>query len=150
MPLNEQECRREDFRGGVAVEMADGQEWFIPRPRTLFVPDDGEAGFARTCDLGPEFTALRDAFSARFTQEGGAIIRELMGDLMRMFVHLLGLNYEIPKDKIGSILALDFGPLLREDDTPRDDHEIRFMILRDIALGNEPAPKPTADGSGSA
>jgi hypothetical protein len=44
-PLNEKDCRKPEFVGGIPIRLADGNEWWFAEPRVRFRPADTEMGF---------------------------------------------------------------------------------------------------------
>lgn len=136
-PPSESECRRPDFRGGIGVVMADGVEWFVPRPRVLLTLDDTESGITSSFDLGPEYQALHES-----VREGSALT-----GLMKMFAYLLRLNYDLDTTAVQSLVVVSTPGGNGDEETAETDAQVRFLALRDIAMGYEPAPKTFPDGS---
>lgn len=124
---------------GLTMTLADGQEWLVRRPRTLFVPDDNEDGIRAGWDLGPEYDALYDRLIAadnRFDE-----IRAVMA----MARFLLCLNYDLGTEDLKRLLRLDFRRAAEgeaETDSARLTREIE-----EVVVGEVPPPKATAAGS---
>lgn len=133
--LDERTKRREDFRGGVAITLADGQEWTLARPRVLFVPSDNEDGFEEEWDLGDNYAAMIDR--AQEAETGKEIIRAEFA----LATFLLRINYDLTTEDLRGLLKFGYGDAVPDD--------IRTMMgsIRDVIFGRNPSPKPSAVGS---
>ena len=132
--LDESALRRPDFRGGSPVTMADGQEWFLPRPRILWQADDSEAGVSHAWDVSD----YEDRLKAIDEAETGILRR---GAEAKLFAMLLRLNYTLDTASLGRVLQFSLDP-----------EQVRLRAVYDdlwAALGGEDVPKPTPDGSDS-
>jgi len=134
--LDEKALRREGFRGGAGVVLADGQEWVIPRPRTLWIADDSEVGARLGYDLGVEYDEL-----ARKVEEA-VTIGDAAPSVFRAAKHLLRLNYSLDEAAIIEILRADFSPK-RGDET---DAQRIARQLTEVILGADVSDRPSPDG----
>jgi hypothetical protein len=125
--IDEKQRRRPDFRGGVPVRMADGQDWTLPRPRVRFVPDDGPEGF-RVYLTGPgdDYADLLAATDA--PPDVGGMIRADMALARR----LVTTNYDLTGDELVAIVQLGY-----DSENDPDGLAIRLAIL-DVAHGRDP------------
>lgn len=132
--LDERALRRPDFRGGVPVRLADGQEWTLPHPLVLFTEDDQEGEIREEWNLGPEYAAL---VAASQTADDGV---EVIKTELALFKYLIRLNYDVDQAQLREILKLGYGTAC----TP----EIRQMMdeLRGLAFGRVALPKAECDG----
>lgn len=137
--LDEQALRRPEFAGGVAVTLADGQEWSLPRPRVRFVPDESDLGFGvrLAMDDGGAYQSLVTAVYA--AENDPAYIRAELA-LAR---HLLLANYDLAPDQIASLLQFSYG-----DDADATGAAIREAVMG-VAFGRTDGPKASAGGSES-
>jgi hypothetical protein len=64
--LDEAARRRPDGLFDAPVVLADGQTWWLPKPRVVFADDAGESGFRAVLSLGPadDYQGLVDALDA--------------------------------------------------------------------------------------
>jgi hypothetical protein len=134
--LDEQARRRPDFRGGVPVTLADGQEWYLPRPRKLFVADDSEAGFRLRWDLGDEYGRLFEAARSIATFE------DMVRAEFALAKYLLRLNYDLDAAALGRLLVFDYA-----DDPDPALERLRAELI-EVTSGRAPAPKPGPATSG--
>lgn len=130
-PLTSREAdlRRPDFRGGVPVLMADGQEWFLPQPALMVAATDD--GFTLTSDLGGEFDA-----SVNRMQDAGTDY-ELFKAFCDLARHMLAINYDLPPGLVTRIVRVSRKDFVRDD---------IVAAVTAIAQGFD-APKPGAAGS---
>jgi hypothetical protein len=139
--LNEAEKRRPDFRGGRPVVMADGQEWFLARPRVRFVPADNDIGFEVVLS-GPgdgynELIERRVALRA----DPNATLLDLIPLDLEIGRRLLTANYDLTTAEVARVLQFGYDPEDREGERILDD------VLA-VAFG-QLAPKPSAGGGDS-
>lgn len=87
----EQALRLPDFRDGVAIRLADGQEWILPAP-----PQDDEDA----ADFGREYEALVGA-----VQEAVDPSERRLAELC-FIIFLLGKNYELDASDYEGLLEL--------------------------------------------
>lgn len=140
--LDEKALRRADFRGGVAVVLADGQAWTLPRPEYLWAFDDSEAGASLGFDLGPEYDALARAI------ESAATVGDVARSVLKAAAFLLRLNYDLDGPALATLLRAHFSEPAEgagEADPQRIGRE-----LAEVATGNVPAPKASPVGDASA
>lgn len=127
---------------GVSVPMADGREWLVRRPRSLFTPDDNEDGYRLSFDLGPEY----DAAWSDFTEPAGT--KAFIRAFFRLATMLLRANYDLATEDLKALLVLDFA----EPDAGAEPSGPQLLRrdLEEIITGTYEAPKPSPGGSGSA
>jgi len=133
--IDEMAARRPDFRPDVKVRLADGQDWFLPRPMVTFTlsfaADDGP-GFKRSdLGFGPDYMDLLQ----RFYDSDGA---EQLNAAARMVCRVVRLNYDLDDETLATLLVY----------RPSDESNLAMWSeLVDIATGN-PSPKggPEDDG----
>lgn len=132
------ELKKPGFRGGATVLMADGQEWTLPRLRTLFVVDDSDEVATLNFDIGRGYD---DLYAKLKAAEGGMPqILALIAMIRWLFLH----NYTLSGDDLRDLLRLDFSqPEEGEEET---DNQRIARELEDIALGRVPPGKPSAVG----
>lgn len=139
--LDERALRRPDFRGGLLLTLADGQDWTIPQPNPLWVADDTEDGATLGFDLGPEYDALaRNVVDA-------TLVGPMARATLKAATFLLRLNYTLDAAALGTILRANFAvPAEGVATTPAQQ---LAQDLVEIVTGNAPAPKASRDGSES-
>lgn len=130
--FREADLRRPDFRGGEAVTMADGQDWFLPRPIITITATEDSIGFAQRADLGDDFDALIAEL------EDAATDRALFAAFCKIAAYLLRVNYDLPPGAVGRLVRFERS---RFADDPMTE------AVRRIARGYEGGPKPGGDGS---
>lgn len=106
--LDEMKFRRESFREGEWVTLADGSRWSAPRPFVRFVPaeDPNEpqgwgVGVVLTYGHASPIDDLVDA--ARDAPDPDA----RLGALFRLAVAMLAVNYELGRDDLAAVLGFD-------------------------------------------
>jgi hypothetical protein len=139
-PLVERDLRRADFLEScsVPVVLADGQEWFVPKPQIWFRPTGDALGYATEPvtgdgDFDDSFGRAWAAYQKAQDERGNVI-----GAMFGVFRTMLLRNYSLSDEQLGRILRLK----LFEDDP------VREALIR-IAQGLD-APKPSSDGDGLA
>lgn len=134
--LNELEMRKPEFQDGYPVQLADGQTWFIPRPRICFYPTvvDGKIAIGGGPTFGPEFDGMLDILFGVNDVEP----QEYLRAEFEMTVRLLQANYNLTVEQIAPLITMELG---------NPASEARWEAIREAIRGN--APKPTADTSDS-
>jgi hypothetical protein len=141
--IDEPGRRKPGFRGDVAVVLADGQEWFFPRPYQLYDPGAGDDEPVESVwSEGAEYGRLADRLAA-LSRQDGVTVHELMQARFAQLRFLLRQNYDLTPAEERPLLRLGMGPAV-----PADIRE-RTNTLFDLADGALPAPKAGGDGSGS-
>jgi hypothetical protein len=156
LKISEVTRRREDFLGDAPVTLADGQTWFLPKPRVRFGPGAAARGFRSVLSLTgvDDFQDLVDALdsAARVSQEsvaasdadpgsdrgdggGAAIITAELG----IAVAMLRRNYELSDEEVGRLIQFGYDA---EDDPEGSAMRETFM---DLARGV--GPKASSGGS---
>jgi hypothetical protein len=132
--IDEQGLRREGFREGVPIALADGQAWHFPRPVLTFYPTFEGGGKPTFSDsrhtFGPKYDDLVEGFLA--SEDG----YEEANGLLALAVDLLARNYDLRPEDFRALLPRMVGDL---------DNDVMWGAIADVALGR--APKPTAGGS---
>lgn len=140
--IDERARRRSDFLpDSLGLTLADGQEWYFPRPRVSFVYADTELGFERVSDTGDATfdRALQDRIDAWRQAAEDADVPRVIASQLGIARTLLLRNYDLTTDELRGLVRFRFG----EDDPLRDD------VLA-IAMGQPLTPKPTPAGDSSA
>ena len=132
--------RKEDFRADVPVILADGQTWFLPRPRIRLRPKivDGKATIAQENSFGLEYMELVSEYYRTQADEGNW--NEWIVASFDLAVSVLLRNYELSPEEIESLIYFDFSeppdPLSRE----------MFETFRDVSLGIQKKTSPDSTG----
>jgi hypothetical protein len=134
--LDEKALRRPGFREDVPVTLCDGQVWYLPRPRLVFVPADTEAGYDTEWEW-PDYKPMIDRAAASTSGP------EVIGAEFALVRYLLGRNYDLSIDHLRRLVRFDYLP-----DPDPTLAEMREQILA-VAAGRVPAPKAPAASSGS-
>ena len=123
--LDEPSKRWAAFTPGLAVKLADGQAWTLPRPVVIFRPAENEAGFETRAKIGDDgkFTKAFDAYDKA---ESGA---ETIKAELAMASALLLSNYDLTPSEVADLLEFSYTP----HDTS-DAARIRKEVM-DVALG---------------
>ena|SRR5690348_3808682 len=58
--ISEVTRRRPGFQGDAPIVMADGQVWYLPKPRVRFTTADGERGYRAVLSAGDDHQDLLD------------------------------------------------------------------------------------------
>jgi hypothetical protein len=134
--LDEKSLRRPEFAvDSVAVRMADGQDWYLPKPWVALAPvvkDGRVVSLGSRTMFGPEFDTLIDAVDQ--ADDGLDVIKSMFG----IGVYLLSRNYEIPDESFGELLQFRRG---------EESENNLLQAIMEVARGI--APKPSTDGVGS-
>ena len=134
--FSEHEKRRSDFRPGVPVTLADGQDWELRRPLIRFIPDDTDVGYqVYVQGIDGDYSALIAAREKAVT-DGDLFKAELA-----MGRAILTANYDLTTAEIGSLLQFGYN-----DVTDPEGAQIRADVMA-VATGND--PKRSDDGAGS-
>lgn len=136
--LNEYSLRRSDFGQGpptTPVVLADGQEWHLPRPTFVFVPDEGEAGARHVSSLGPDYQALIDAHEAAIDTQD---FRKVVGAQVRLFAFLVRASYDVTTEQLGELVRVSY-------EEGSEGHAL-LERLRELAYGRVEAPKASTAG----
>ena len=135
-----------DAEGCTPIRLADGQEWYFPRPWLAIVPivrDKEAVAEARHVSFGEDLDVLLEAIAAE--EDAIAQIRHVV----TLAIFLLGRGYDIASDEYPRLLTYYVG-------NPASDSMIEAII--DVALGRLfrafgaealSDPKACAVGSGS-
>jgi hypothetical protein len=146
--IDEMACRRPEFNeeGSISVTLADGQQWFFPRPAVELYPKGPDGKFGSRTSLGPDFDRAIDAMIAvpRVDAEAdpdGAMEAEALyiECQFRVAAIMLSRNYEIPDDGWREILRFSY-----QIDTYRQMWDDIFTVAR----GSDPRGKPGPATSG--
>lgn len=140
--LDEKSRRRLDFLpDSLGLTLADGQEWYVPRPRVAFVYSDNDLGFDRVSETGDVAfdRTLQDRIDAWRKAAEADDVPGVIGAQLGIARVLLLRNYDLDTDELRALVRFRF----EGDDTLRDD------ILA-IAMGQPLTPKPTPAGDSSA
>ncbi len=140
--IDEKSRRRPDFLpDSLGLTLADGQEWYVPRPRVAFVYADTELGFDRVTETGDaEFDhTLQDRVDAWRKAAEADDVPGVIGAQLGIARVLLLRNYDLTTDELRGLVRFRFDA----EDPLRDD------ILA-IAMGQPLTPKPTPAGDTSA
>jgi hypothetical protein len=135
---DEPSLRRDDFREGVPIELANGQRWHF-RPPTFadlypVLDGDGNPQLRRGFDLGPGYDALCNGYVE--CEDAAAEL----GLLSVMAHRLLARNYTLEFDDMRYLLRIKL-----EGDPEVEANRAMWAALADVCLGN--APKTSAVGS---
>lgn len=132
MKIAESERRREGFRGGVPIALADGQPWHFPRPIIDLVPAFDAAG--EVVDLGGRFAEDYEAKLEAFYEAADATAR--IRALMALAVDLLRRNYDLTPEELRGLLRYRVGD---------PENTARWRAIGDVAQGNGPKRSPAGD-----
>lgn len=127
--LDESAARRGDWSPGVAIRMADGQEWHFRRPKVKFkvqVGPDGKPLARRfSADAGRYYLDIMEEI-ARSPDDEAAF-----GTIVALTLASLRLNYDVPDEAVGDLYEYD-----------KDDPDSRAMweALYLLAVGQSPDP----------
>lgn len=140
--ISEKERRRETGSFDEPVVFADGQTWFLPRPRVRVRPKivGGKVEAVRDHTLGPEYLELlEDYYRAQQDETEGAMDR-FNAALMGLTIALLRSNYNLTDDELTGLIYFDYS-------YPPDpvNEEFRKSLVY-ICLGL-PQKKTSEDGS---
>lgn len=154
--ISEVNRRRADFIGGESVVLADGQAYFIPKPRALFCLDAGENGYRAVLSLDPadDYQDLLDRLNEarrRYREffdtpetaepevEGAptalSLEQALISAQAAVFKALLLRNYEFTPAELSKIVRWSYN----EEESP-ELFEV-FEQLRDVSEGHGKKPK---------
>jgi hypothetical protein len=135
--LDEKSLRKPEFAAdSVAVRMADGQDWYLPKPWVALAPvvkNGRVVSLGSRTMFGPEFDALVDAVGKAEAD------LDTIAAVFAVAVDLIGRNYAIPDVGYEEILRYR-----SDDDISRDT----LVTIMEIARGN--GPKRSTDGGSSA
>lgn len=104
--LDEMSLRREGFRDGYPVKLADGQEWTFPRPRLRFRPargKDGKFALAGGWEHDEIYGELRDELLETDSED----LFSVLSISSTIACHLLLINYALSDDDLGALLPVD-------------------------------------------
>jgi len=121
--MNERDFRRENFRGDVAVVLADGQEWYFPEPVIRYVPAPPPERRKRVSSLGDEHLTKAESVSSAVTAD------DLIASELDLAAWMLLLNYDLTYEQIAELVQFDY----REG----ADQGMRDAIL-EVSLGLGP------------
>jgi hypothetical protein len=128
---DERAARRPDFEPGRPVRLGDGQSWQLRRPRVELYPAVGPDGTVDPAmSFGPAYDSLLDDLEKL---EPGV---DQVACLMRLAVHLLRLNYDVPPEAYRELLPFRSGD---------PANEAMWTEIAGVALGTA-GPKPSGDG----
>jgi hypothetical protein len=144
--INEQEKRRPDvFRGECPVVLADGQIWWLPKPRARFALDAGASGVNVVVSLpgsdtyGELFQKAKNAELAEVAVEEGNQTTYAGPSVLACYLalarHLITFNYDLSPAELGDILQFSY------DDDDEEGCRIRREVL---AVVSGRAPKHQA------
>lgn len=166
--IDENARRRGDFAGGAPVVLADGQVWYLAKPRVRLTPDDAD-GFRVILTLAADdgYQQLYDRWeSARkrikehrdLTQVAEEALAA--GDEAAAFpepIHrrdtpaameiqmgraLLLRNYDLTRDEVDQVLQFGY-----DDDDPEGKRIMEEVVS--LAIGSGPKPPPATSDSAS-
>ena len=140
--IDERSRRRGDFLpDSLGLTLADGQEWYVPRPRVAFVYADNDLGFDQVRETGDVVfdRTLQDRIDAWRKAAESDDMPGVIGAQLGIARVLLLRNYDLTTDELRNLVRFRFD----EEDPLRDD------ILA-IAMGQPMTPKPTPAGDSSA
>jgi hypothetical protein len=131
MSLDERSLRKPGFSEGLAVTLADGQEWVLPKPRIRFKPKivDGQVEIIGGCSFGPEFDDKLDILFG-VTEADPA---ERLRVKFEVAVRLLATNYNLEPDNFAELIVLEPGDPVSDD---------RWDQLCNAIMGIAPKPSP--------
>jgi hypothetical protein len=129
--LDEKALRKPTFVEGNKVKMADGQEWWLPKPRIRFKPRlvDGQVEIGGGPSFGPE---LDDKVDILFSVSN-ADPAERLRVKFELAVRLLAANYDLKPDDFAKLIVLEPGD-------PASDE--RWQQLSGAIMGIAPKPSP--------
>ena len=129
--LDEKALRKPDFKEGVLVKMADGQEWMLPKPRIRFTPKitDGQVEVGGGPSFGPEFDEKMDILFGVTEAEPTERLRLKF----EVAVRLIMVNYDLKPADLAELIVLEPGDAASEE---------RWDALTDAMMGIAPKPSP--------
>ena len=143
MPYDEKALRRPDFQAdSVPVTLANGQEWFFPKPYVELFPKVengrvvGVGSKITATHLGPEFADLMQKVE---DAEGAISYAETFFPLA---VLMLSHNYALPDEAYSELLAVTLG-------NGKANSDSLFQEVLNVALGFGPKASAAGDGSPS-
>lgn len=135
--LDERALRKPSFRADVSITLADGQDWYFPRPFLMYQPGDDDDQVIQHWSVGQgdEYASLLRAVQGAKDNEESARAE------FRAIKYLLRLNYNLQPADFRGLLVLDYSGVATPD-IARMSEEIR-----DLLYGRVPAKKASGDGS---
>jgi hypothetical protein len=137
--LNEETQRRPEFQAGIAVELADGQQWHFPVPRVRLAPVRTPGG-AWAVGVGrsglPEYAHWAEVLLGLTEADP----EEYWRIRMTAAATLLCLNYDLEGDELAELLAF-------EPDAPDGPYTRRWMDIDAAVLGMVPKASPATSDS---
>lgn len=138
----ESECRKPGWSDWIAVKLADGQEWNLPRPKVEYLPV--------FVDDEPTYQGVPGRLSFGVQFERGHSAMEAAGDpaerlqaLAEVVAGLLLQNYDLTTEQLEDLLPL----VVHEDDPtkPTDESAAMWAALSDAIFLPEPIRRATPD-----
>lgn len=131
MMLDEKARRKPEFVEGYSITLADGQTWYMPKPRFRFKPKfvEGKVEIAAGATFGPESDAEVDVLYGVVDVEGSEFLRVKLA----LAVRLLRANYDLTDDDLIDLLVLEPGD-------PASD--ARWEGISNALMGIAPKPLP--------
>ena len=130
-PLDEKALRKETFREGVPIRLADGQEWTFAKPY-LELRLDFSSGEPRFPEVGvPTFGPGYWELFEEFLAENDPSMQVLI--IARLAIYILRINYNLTDGDLARLLAY------RDGD---DDNAEMWQSIADVAQGRGPKPSP--------
>ncbi len=134
--FSEHEKRRSDFKPGVPVTLADGQDWELCRPLIRFIPDDTDVGYKVVIQ------GMDDGYSALIAAREKAVTdSDLFKAELAMGRAILTANYDLTTTEIGSLLQFGYSATADPEGA-----QIRADVMA-VATGNDPKPLGGGDES---
>jgi hypothetical protein len=105
--LNETELRTEAFTEGRRVQLADGQEWTFPKPKSRFYPArdaNGKFGLGGGSTYDEEYRELMSTYLG--SNENDIYARWTIK--VQIICHLLLANYSLSDEALAALLTVNF------------------------------------------
>lgn len=129
--IDEVARRKPEFEAGTQITLADGQQWWIPKPKFRFKPKfvDGKIEIGGGATFGPEHEAEVEIVFGVVDVPGDEFIRARFA----LTIGLLRANYELADDELSELLIWEI------NDAASD---ARWEGIRDALQGVAPKPSP--------
>lgn len=133
----EKSRRRPEFlEDSIAVTLADGQDWFFPRPRIRFVRSRTELGFETRSGFGKEFDGLVSRL-----RDSGQSFADMIAAQLEIAEFLLMCNYNLTLEEFQDLVQFVY---------ESDVEDVARDAIMGIALGLSGSPKVSTAGETSA
>jgi hypothetical protein len=129
--IDEKARRKAEFVEGYPVMLADGQEWWMPKPKFRFKPKfvNGRVEMTGGATFGPESDSELEILYGVVDAEAGEFLRVKFA----LAVRLLRVNYELTDDEVADLVVLEPGDAASE---------ARWEAMTNALMGNSPKPSP--------